>query len=75
MDFAVLADHRIKLKESDKKDKYLHLARELKKPESDGVLIVIGIRTGELGNKRMARDHPNYSIIAIGQILRRVLET
>ncbi len=31
MDFAVLADHRIKLKESEKKDKYLNLARELKK--------------------------------------------
>ena len=31
VDFAVLADHRIKLKENDKKDKYLDLARELKK--------------------------------------------
>ena len=31
MDFAVLADHRIKLKESEKKNKYLNLARELKK--------------------------------------------
>ena len=28
---AVLADHRIKLKECQKKDKYLELARELKK--------------------------------------------
>ena len=31
MDFAVPADHRIKLKECEKKDKYLDLARELKK--------------------------------------------
>ena len=31
MDFAVSTDHRIKLKESEKKDKYLDLARELKK--------------------------------------------
>ena len=31
MDFAVPADHRIKLKESEKKDKCLDLARELKK--------------------------------------------
>ena len=31
IDFAVPADHRIKLKECEKKDKYLHLARELKK--------------------------------------------
>ena len=31
VDFAVSADHRIKLKESEKRDKYLDLARELKK--------------------------------------------
>ena len=31
MDFPVPADHRIKLKESEKKDQYLDLARELKK--------------------------------------------
>ena len=30
VDFAVLADHRVELKESKKKDKYLDLARELK---------------------------------------------
>ena len=31
VDFAVPPDHRIKLKECEKKDKYLDLARELKK--------------------------------------------
>ena len=31
VDFAVPADRRIKLKESEKKDKYLDLDRELKK--------------------------------------------
>ena len=31
MDFNVSVDHREKLKESEKKDKYLDLARELKK--------------------------------------------
>ena len=31
MDFAVPADHRIKLKESEKMDKYLVFVRELKK--------------------------------------------
>ena len=31
MDFAVPADHKIKLKESEKKDKYFNLTRELKK--------------------------------------------
>ena len=45
MDFAVPADHRIKLKESKKKDKYLNLARELKKLWNMNVItipIVIG---------------------------------
>ena len=31
MDFAVPADHRVKLKECEKKDKYMDLIRELKK--------------------------------------------
>ena len=31
MDLAVPADHKIKLKECEKKDKYLDLAKELKK--------------------------------------------
>ncbi len=31
MDFAIPADHRVKLKESEKRDKYLDLAWELKK--------------------------------------------
>ena len=31
VDFDVLADHRIKLKECEKKDKYLDLARKWKK--------------------------------------------
>ena len=31
VDFAVSADHRLKLKESEKMDKYLDFARELKK--------------------------------------------
>ena len=31
VDFAVPADHRIKLKECEKKDKYLDLARDLNK--------------------------------------------
>ena len=40
VDFAVPADHRIKLKECEKKDKYLDLARELKSLESMKVTIV-----------------------------------
>ena len=30
MDFAVLVDHRVKIKENEKRDNYLDLARELK---------------------------------------------
>ena len=45
VDFAVPADHRIKLKESEKRDKYHDLARELKKlwnVKVTIILIVIG---------------------------------
>ena len=31
MDFALPADHRVKLKESEKRDKYVDLARERRK--------------------------------------------
>ena len=40
MDFAVLADHRIKLKECEKKDKHHDLAWELKKLWNMKVTIV-----------------------------------
>ena len=40
VDFAVPDDHRIKLKECEKKDKYLDLARELKKLWNMKVTIV-----------------------------------
>ena len=63
MDFPVPADHRVKLIESEKKDKYLGLARELKSVEyeSDGYTNCnwyswynhqrIDKGTGRLGNK------------------------
>ena len=46
--FAVPADHRVKLQESEKKDKYLDLARELKKlvnMKVTVILIIIGTFT------------------------------
>ena len=46
VNFAVLADHRIKLKECEKKDKYLDFARKLKKlwnMQMTIILIVIGV--------------------------------
>ena len=48
VDFAVPADHRIKLKECAKKDKYVDLARELKKLWNMKVTIV-PIVIGALG--------------------------
>ena len=40
MAFAVPMDNRVKLKESEKKDKYLDLARELKKQWNMKVTII-----------------------------------
>ena len=77
--FAIPGDHRVKLKESKNSDKYLDLARELKKLWNMKVIVIpivigslgshqkIGIGTGRFGNKRTSGDHPNYSIIKIGQ--------
>ena len=80
MDFAVPADHTIKLKESEIRDEYLNLARELnklKKKESDGDTNFnrctwnshqrIGTETGGLENKRTSGKHPYYRIVEIGQ--------
>ena len=72
---AVPTDHRIKLREHEKKDKYLDLPRELKKLWKMKVTIipiVIGAifltkGTGGLGNKRTSGDHPDDSIIENGQ--------
>ena len=67
----------IKAKEYEKKDKYLHLARESKKTMEHKVdnyihgdwysnkKIIIG--PGGRGSWRTSGDHPNYSIIENGQ--------
>ena len=80
VNFAVPTKHRSKFKECEKRDKYNDLAWEWKKTvkhRSDGDTNChwcslfshkrIGTRTGGLGNNRMNGDHPNYSIIKIGQ--------
>ena len=46
VDFAIRADHREKIKENEKRGKYLYLARELKKLQNMQVMvisIVIGV--------------------------------
>ena len=49
VDVAVLADHRVKLKESEKTDKYLDLVRQLKKKLWNMKVTVIPIVIGALG--------------------------
>ena len=80
MDFAVLKDDRVKIKERERRDKYLYLARELKKvwnirvtviPIAIGVLGMIlkglGKKIGGIGNQKKNRDIPVYSIVEIDQ--------
>ena len=52
MNFGVPADHKVKVKDGEKRDKYQDLARQLKK-----LWNMKG--TGGLGKKRTNIDHPN----------------
>ena len=88
VDFAVPANHRINLKESEKKDKYLDLARELKKLWNMKVTIV-PIVIGALGtitkgllkgleNLEVGGRVETIQVTALqrtARILRRILET
>ena len=87
MDFAVPASHSLKIKESEKRDKYLDLVRELRKLRNMRVT-VIPIITGALGtvnkclekrtegvlNQPTNRDHLDYSIVEIGQNIEKCPE-
>ena len=88
VDFAVPADHRINLKESEKKDKYLDLARELKKlrnmkvtivPIVIGALVTItkgllkGLEDLEVGGR--VETIQMKTLLRTARIRRRVLET
>ena len=81
VDLAVSAEHRVKLNECEKRDKYADLAKELKKKttlehESDNYTNCnwyywysnrrIGMETGGLGNNGSGGDHSNYCIVEIG---------
>ena len=88
VDFDVTGEHRLNLKESEKKDKYLELARELKKLLNMKVTIV-SIVIGALGTiiKRLLKGLEDLEIggrvetiqttalLRTARILRRVLET
>ena len=88
VDFAVLADNRIKLKECEKKYKYLDLARELKKLWNMKVTIVPimisafgtitkgllkGLEDLEVGGR--VETIQMTALLRTARILRRVLET
>ena len=88
VDFAVPADHKINLKESEKKDKYLDLARELKKPWNMKVTvvpIVIGafgtITKGLLKGREdlevggLVEIIQTTALVRTARILRRILKT
>ena len=88
VDFAVPADHRIKLKEYEKKDKYHYLARELKKLWNMQVTImqiVIGVfgtvtkgllkGLEDLEVGRRVETIQTTALLKTARILRRVLET
>ena len=80
MDLAVPADHRVKLKESEKRDNYQDLARDQKKTmehESDGDTNCnryaqynyqrIGKGTGRVGNKNTSGGNLSDSTVKISQ--------
>ena len=88
VDFAVPADHRIKLKEHEKRDKYLDLVRELKKLWNMQVTIIPivigafgtvtkgllkGLEDLEVGGR--VEIIQNTTLLKTARILRRVLET
>ena len=88
VDFAVPADHRIKQMEYEKKDKYLDLARELKKLWNMQVTIIPivigafgtvtkgllkGLEDLEVGGR--VETIQTIALLRTARILRRVLET
>ena len=85
VDFAVPADHRTKLKECEKKDNYLDLARELKKLWNMQVTIIPtvigtvtkGLRKGleDLEVGRRVETIQMTALLRMAKILRRVLGT
>ena len=88
VDFAVPTDHRIKLKEYEKNDKYHDFARESKKLWNMNVMIVPimivvsgtinkgllkGLEDLEVGGR--VETIPMTALLRTARILRRVLET
>ena len=80
MNFAVQADHKVKLKENEKRDKYLDLARELENLRNKKVTlipIVIGAlgRLEELEIGGQIETIQTTALLSSVRILKRVPET
>ena len=73
MNFVILEDYKVKIKEIKKTDKYFDLARELRKLWSRGVMVILIVtsmfrkRAGRVGDQRMNSDHQDCSIVKINQ--------
>ena len=88
MDFDVPADYSVKLKDGKKRNKYLDLARELKKLwylKVTVILIIVGALgtipkgslkgMGDLGIRGQVKTIQTRALLKSARILRRVLET
>ena len=84
MNFAIPADDRVKVKESEKREKYLDLARELKELWNMKVtlILILGTNPKELlkrledSEKRgKVETIQTATLVRSARILRRVLET
>ena len=87
MDFEVLADHKVEIKESEKTKKYLNLSRDIKtvEHEVDCIPIVVGAlgavlkglekRLEKLEIRGRIKTIQTKALLRSVRILRRVLET
>ena len=75
-DFTVPADQRVKLKENEKKDKYLDLARELKKKLWNIKVTVVSVFIGALDTVTKGLETiQTTALLRSARILRKALET
>ena len=72
VDFAVLADHRVKIKEGEKKDKYLDVVRKLRKVWKMR-MTVISVVIGALGTAPKCLERGLEGLKIRGQI--EILQT
>ena len=88
MDFAILADHRVKIKESEKINKFLDLARKLEKQWNMRVTVmpirigslrivhkILKKRLEELEIRGRTETIKTTALLRLAGILRKVLET